>query len=162
MIVLKEVTEKEKALLWNIYQKYLYEMTVYYPDEMDKDGNYHYGYFDAYFVEPERKVFFIYDDAILVGFAMVNPYSYLDHHPDHVIAEFTIFPSYRGKHFASDAAQLILDTFPGKWEIKYSKKNTGAKRLWETLTRQYHPTVYHLNDEETVLEFSMEQLLHEL
>ena len=47
MITLKEVTENEKNVLWNINQKYLYEMTQYYPDEMDENGNYHYGYFDS-------------------------------------------------------------------------------------------------------------------
>ncbi len=35
MITLKEVTENEKNTLWNINQKYLYEMTQYYPDEME-------------------------------------------------------------------------------------------------------------------------------
>ena len=55
MITLKPVTQNEKELLWNINQKYLYEMTKYYPDEMDENGNYHYGYFESYFTEPDRK-----------------------------------------------------------------------------------------------------------
>ncbi len=37
MFTLKEVTENEKNILWNINQKYLYEMTQYYPDDMDEN-----------------------------------------------------------------------------------------------------------------------------
>ena len=73
MIRLQEVKAEDRKLLWNINQKYLYEMTKYYPDNMDEQGNYHYGYFDAYFTDAERKAFFIYDDEIMVGFVMLNP-----------------------------------------------------------------------------------------
>lgn len=154
MIRLQTVREKDKELFWNINQKYLYEMTSYYPDEMDKQGNYHYGYFDAYFVEPERKVFFIFNDKKLIGFVMLNPYSVIGHNPDYTTAEFTIFPSYRRKHYALEAAKLILSSYPGQWEIKFNEKNVGAKNLWTAITASYNPHVYHLNDQETVLEFS--------
>ncbi len=85
---------------------------------------------------------------------MLNPYSYVKHHPDMVIAEFCIFPSYRRKHIASEAAQMILNLYSGNWEIKFNEKNTGAKKLWEKVTARYMPDVYHINDDETVLEFS--------
>lgn len=153
MIRLQEVKAEDRKLLWNINQKYLYEMTKYYPDNMDEQGNYHYGYFDAYFTDAERKAFFIYDDEIMVGFVMLNPYSAIGHHPDYTIAEFTIFPSYRRNHYAINAVNLILSIYHGKWEIKYNEKNAGAKELWTMVTEQYSPTVYHINEEETVLEF---------
>lgn len=154
MISLKTVGEAQRELLWNINQKFLYEMTKYYPDDMDEKGNYHYGYFDAYFTDPKRTAYLIYDDGVLVGFSMLNPYSYIGHEPDHVIAEFSVFPAYRRKHIATQAAQMILDLHPGKWEIKFNEMNTGAKHLWEGIAKRYAPAVWHLNAEETVLEFS--------
>jgi predicted acetyltransferase len=157
MIRLQTVRNEDRELFWNINQKYLYEMTLYYPDEMDGQGNYHYGYFDAYFTDPERSARFIFDDDTLVGFVMLNPYSAIDHRPDHTIAEFTIFPSYRRKHYALDAARRILAEHPGKWEIKYNEKNFGAKKLWTMVAAPYSPTVYRLNEEETVLEFVNER-----
>ena len=153
MIRLQEVKAENRKLLWNINQKYLYEMTKYYPDNMDEQGNYHYGYFDAYFTDAERKAFFIYDDEIMVGFVMLNPYSAIGHHPDYTIAEFTIFPSYRRNHYAINAVNLILSSYHGKWEIKYNEKNVGAKKLWTMVTEQYSPVMHHINEEETVLEF---------
>ncbi len=153
MITLVPVQAEEKERLHNINQKYLYEMTSFYPDEMDENGNLHYGHFDEYFVDPKRQAFFIYNDDTMVGFVMTHPYSVIGHTPDYTMAEFTIFPSYRRRHYAADAAHLILATYHGKWEIKFNEKNIAAKHLWTAIAAPYHPHVYHLNENETVLEF---------
>ena len=153
MLRLQTVHEKDRDLLRNINQKYLYEMTRYYDDPMDENGNYHYGHFDDYFTDPKRVAYFIYNDDVLTGFAMLCPYSNIDQDPDYTMAEFTIFPSFRRKHFALDAAALILAKHPGKWEIKYNVKNEGAMKLWNTVAAPYRPEVYHLNEEENVLSF---------
>lgn len=108
MISLQTVREKDRDLLWNINQKYLYEMTNFYDDPMDENGNYHYGHFDDYFSDPKRAAYFIYNDAVLAGFAMLCLYSNVDQNPDYTMAEFTIFPSFRGKHFGLDAANGLF------------------------------------------------------
>ena len=168
MIRLVSVQAKDHDLLYSINQKYLYEMTNYYDDEMDEHGNYGYGHFEEYFTDPKRKAYFICNDEKMVGFAFLCPYSnlteYLSEHsglaqevrkdPDYTMAEFTIFPAFRRKHYALDAANLILDQHRGKWEIKYNEKNAKAKNLWTAVTMPYHPEVYHLNEEETVFVFS--------
>ena len=155
MIELKKVQPEAKELLWNVHQKYLYEMTNYYDDEMDEKGNYHYGYFDAYFSESERIALFIYNDETFVGFAMLNPYSYIGKQPDHVLAEFTIFPMYRKKHIGKEAAKHILETFGGNWEIKYNENNEGAAALWTKITEPHHPVKYRHSNDEMVLAFSI-------
>jgi len=60
-------------------------MTNYYDDEMDELGNLHYGYFDAYFTDPKREAYFLYEDSTLVGFAMIHPYANIDEEPDHLL-----------------------------------------------------------------------------
>jgi len=153
MIRLQAVRKEDRDLLWNINQKYLYEMTMYYPDPMDENGNYHYGHFDEYFTDPRREAFFLCNDSTMVGFAMLCPYSNIGKNPDYTMAEFTIFPTFRRRHYALDAANLLLTNHPGQWEIKYNEKNTKAKKLWTTVTAFYHPAVRHLNEVETVFEF---------
>ena len=153
MITLRTVQKKDRELLWNINQKYLYEMTNFYDDPMDENGNYHYGHFDEYFTDPRRTAYFIYNDDALIGFAFLCPYSNIGQKPDYTLAEFTIFPAYRRKHYALDAARMILKDHPGKWEIKYNEKNPAGKRLWNTVAAPYDPELYHLNEEETVLVF---------
>ena len=155
MIRLEKVSPEKRALLWNIHQKYLYEMTNYYGDELDENGNYRYRYFDAYFSEPERKALLIYGDQVLIGFAMVNPYSYIGENPDYVLAEFTIFPMYRKRHWGKEAAEHLLKTYGGRWEIKYSEKNAGAKAFWAKVTNAYQTVKkYSCGNGETVLSFS--------
>lgn len=153
MLRLQLIEKKDKDLLWNINQKYLYEMTNFYDDSMDEKGNYHYGHFDDYFTDSRRTAYLIYNDLTLVGFAMLCPYSNINQNPDYTMAEFTIFPSFRRNHFAFAAVKMILERHRGKWEIKYNEKNAGAKKLWNTIAEQFNPTVHHLNNEETVLSF---------
>lgn len=149
------VRPKDRELLWNINQKYLYEMTNFYDDKMDAMGNLNYGYFDAYFSDPKRKAFFLYnDEKELVGFAMIHPYSNLKEKPDHVLAEFTVFPMYRRKHLAKTAAEMIFEQFKGHWEVKYNEKNLAAKTLWSKVTEKYGPEATRINAAETVLSFT--------
>ena len=154
MLKLVTVQNKDRDLLYNINQKYLYEMTNYYDDPMDEHGNFHYGHFEEYFTDPKRTAYFIMNDDALVGFAMLCPYSNIGEEPDNIMAEFTVFPSYRRRHFALEAAKMILERHPGKWEIKYNEKNGAAKKLWNTVAGPYSPEVHHLNEEETVLAFN--------
>ena len=54
-------------------------MTKDYNDEMDDMWNYHYEYFDAYFtLQNQSKQHNSYIDKLLVEFAMINPYSYIN------------------------------------------------------------------------------------
>ena len=85
---------------------------------------------------------------------MLCPYSYIEHLPDYTMAEFTIFPSYRRKHFAIDTVNLIFSKHHGNWEIKYNEKNIAAKKLWNAVATPYGPKLYYLNDVETVLVFT--------
>ena len=147
MIRLVPVKQEERNLLWNINQKYLYEMTLYYPDPMDEEGNYHYGHFEEYFTDPQRKAFFLFDNGVRVGFAMVHPYSVLDHSPDYTMAEFAIFPTFRRKGYAEDAARLIFSRYPGKryWNSVFIIPFWNYVKLFlEYTNSKYSKRKYHL------------------
>lgn len=154
MIELIKIQASNRELFWNIHQKYLYEMTNYYDDIMDDKGNYQYGYFDDYFTDPKREAYFIYYNKNIVGFVMINPYSYLDQNPDYVLAEFTVFPVYRKQHIATNVVEMIFKQYLGSWEIKYNENNIPAKRFWNKVCTKYNPLKKSLNQFETVLLFS--------
>ena len=153
LIELQLVKESEKEVLYNIFQKYLYEMTQYYDDELDDTGNYLYRYFDDYFIESTRKALFIKLEGKIVGFIMINNHSYIHQKPDYVITEFSIFPIYRKKGIAREAIDKVFSQYPGKWELKYSLKNKAAVNLWNKSTEIFKPVVYQLEDDEQVLAF---------
>ena len=157
MIELIQVSEAQRELLWNINQKYLYEMTNFYPDELDEAGILHYGHFEDYFTDPAREALLLYEDGTLVGFAMLCPYSQLEEPVDYVMAEFTVFPMYRRRGLAMEAARRILEERPGRWEIKYNEKNAPAKALWTKLTTPYAPRKMPYSDVEMVLAFTIKQ-----
>lgn len=154
MITLKKIEPSDKSKFWNIVQKYLYEMTNYYDlGMMDESGNYEYQYFDSYFEDCKRAAAFIYNDGVLIGFAMINDYSCLGNPIDHAIAEFTIFPHYRKRRLGTRSVQEIFKQYRGRWEIKYSNQNRAAEALWTGAAKKYDPLVSPYNRTESVLSF---------
>lgn len=153
MIAFQKVKREDKEKLWNIFQKYYYEMSAYYPIDMDEFGNYQYQYFHSYFEENERIALFIYNDNNLIGFTMINDYSCLGNSIDYAIAEFTIFPQYRKNHYGMETIQKIFTLYPGKWEIKYSLENKLAEAFWIKATQKYKPMISLYENTESVLSF---------
>ena len=87
--------------------------------------------------------FFLYDENnVLVGFAMIHPYSNLGETPDFVLAEFTIFPMYRRKHLAKTAAEMIFDLFEGYSEVRLQFDPITCKNVEHCMMMQtdYGPT----------------------
>ena len=153
MIALKKIESSDKSKFWNIFQKYLYEITNYYDMDMDKLGNYEYKYFDSYFDDSVRTAVFIYDDGALVGFAMINDYSCLGDRIDYAVAEFTIFPQYRKRRLGMKTIQEIFAQYHGRWEIKYSNMNKAAEALWTKAAKKYDPILSSYGRTESVLSF---------
>lgn len=153
MIELRLVKNSEKEMFYNIFQKYLYEITNYYDDEMDDNGNYSYRYFNNYFTEMTRKALFIIFDGKIAGFVMINNHSYITQNPDYVISEFSIFPTYRKKGIAQKSIDLVFAEFQGKWELKFSLNNKSAMNFWRKVTDKFQPIVHKLEDDEEVLVF---------
>ena len=56
MIKLQEVKEEEQELLWNINQKYQYEMTTYYSDKIDEQGNQRYSYNFIFYYQNKKQI----------------------------------------------------------------------------------------------------------
>lgn len=152
--MLELIRVEDRETFWNINQKYLYEMTQFYDDEMDEAGNYHYGYFDSYFQgDPEREALYIVADGVRVGFAMLNRYSHLGEAIDCAMAEFTIFPAFRRRGYASEAVRRIFAARSGRWEIKFNTKNHKAAAFWTGVTAPYGPRRTQISDCELVLSF---------
>ena len=154
MIELRKVNKENKQLLFNIFQKMLYEMTQFYDDPMDELGNYHYGYFDEYFIDKKRIAYLIYNDEILIGFIMLHPYSYFES-CDVNVAEFTIFPNFRKNGLGIKAVNELFSLHQGKYEIKYNLKNFKAVEFWHKVTSKYNPIINKYSDVEEVIIFEV-------
>lgn len=158
MISLRQARREDKTLLFNLLQKMLCEMTNYYDNDIDNEGNFEYRYFENYFsgLEPDRLAYLIQVDEKAAGFAMVNSHSYIGQSPDHVLAEFFVLPRFRRRHIARDAAALLFCQLPGAWEIKFNTRNLPAARLWNQTARPYSPRLHHFAEFEEVLSFRVD------
>ena len=150
----EEVREDRRETLANLMQKYLYEMTRYYPIAMGGDGNYNYKYLPLYFEENARRAYFFYAGETMVGFALINDYSFTGEPTDNSIAEFTIFPAYRGRGYALAAVEALRALRPGSWQLKYSPKNEAGTRLWQKVKRRYNGVEQALLDGHVAISFS--------
>lgn len=149
-----KVGARQKTALWNMLQKYLYEMTKYYDDAMAPDGNFPYRYFAAYFAgEPGREAFFFRSGQKVVGFAMINTHSFNGAAVDHCLAEFTIFPAFRHQGMASAAVKELFSARPGKWQLKYSAENETGMRFWQKVLSPCHPQEEKLDGAESLVSF---------
>ncbi len=138
MIVLKEITKEKEQVLYNLLQKYLYELSQFYDDlTVDEEGKIEYKYFLLYFSEKDRDAYFIYDDDALVGFALVNARSETDQKIDRHIAELAIFPPYRKGGRGIAAVHALTKTHSGLWQLKYSTRNPVAAKFWQKVKALY-------------------------
>ena len=153
MVEFRPVRPEERTRLWNLFQKFLYEMTNYYDNPIDEDGNIQYGWFDSYFEDSGRLALFLESEGQTVGFALLNRHSHLGEELDHALAEFTIFPAFRRRGLGLEAARALFTRWPGRWEVKYHEKNAAARTLWTTAAAPWRPRTTPYAEFETVLSF---------
>lgn len=137
MVHLRKIIKEQEQVLFNVMQKYLYEMSQYYDKSMDEQGNYPYKYLPCYFTEEDRQAYFIYEDTLLIGFVLVNKHSFTKEEIDCCIAEFCIFPTFRKKGYGLDAVEAIRTLHPGSLQLKYSKANTLGMAFWKKVCKKY-------------------------
>lgn len=152
-----EVRRSEEPVLFNLLQKYLYEMSTYYNNEMDENGNFPYKYLPYYFKEEAseqgRQAFFFYDDSQRTGFALINTHSFTGKQVNNCIAEFTIFPAYRRQGNGMKALDALRAARRGSWQLKYSNANRSGAAFWQKVKQNYHGTEQKLNETETAITF---------
>ena len=153
MVSVRLVQGNEKQVLSNLLQKYLYEMSQYFDDEIGSDGNYPYSYLPLYFTDDDRSAYFIYDGDEMIGFALINTCSLTDEKIDNCIAEFTIFPVYRRKGKGLDAVDALVKERSGKWQLKYVTMNKPAERFWNKVKDRYSGIMFPMSEFGRIVEF---------
>lgn len=152
-LLLRPVSPAEKESLWSLLQEYLAELSPYYGGPAHMPGDYPYPYFPDYFSDPARRAYFLMQKNAVVGFALLNRHSPLGRDVDWVMAEFYIKPAFRRQGLARQAASLLFQAHPGRWELKFSRENSAARRFWLSVTRDCHPELVPLPAGELALSF---------
>lgn len=125
LTTLRMINENEKPLLWELLSNYLQELSQF------GEVNFDYPYFGSYWTNENRWPYFIINDENIVGFILVNTWSFSGRSTDFGLAEFFIRPEYRGLKIGKNAFRLLLNLHPGQWELSVMQGNETAKQFWK-------------------------------
>jgi predicted acetyltransferase len=134
-----EASVRERDLVRNLLQLYLYEMTEYEPRDVEADGSFAYRYFDAYWSEPRRSVLVMRVGGRPTGFSMVNDHSVFSPGASGIrsVAEFFVLRGYRRLGLGTTLALETFRRYPGRWEVREMAANQPAIEFWRRVIGEY-------------------------
>lgn len=119
---------QERAALFKTYAAYMAEIV---PQENPAESA---SYFESYWQEPGRHIPYLFGAQDAQGFAFVQALE--DPELDFEMAEFCVYPAFRGQGLGTAALRLILADHSGRWEASVLHTNAMGKGFWpEALSR---------------------------
>ena len=120
--------DDQKALIANLIQLYLYDMTESMPFPVGNDGRFQYDFFDRFWRFP----YLIHSGNDIAGFAFVIDECPLTaRQPCWFMAEFFVLKAYRRHGVGRGALSAILARHPGDWHVAVPLANTPAEAFWD-------------------------------
>jgi len=124
-------TLQEKAILRNMFELYIHDLSEFIDIDLDEHGCYGYKFLDHYWTEGNRYPYLVRVNGRLAGFAMVRrtaeePVQYL-------MAEFFIVRKYRMLGIGKEVAEALFARHPGHWQVSQEIRNTAAQHFWYTV-----------------------------
>lgn len=148
MVVLEPIAFEDRAQLRAMFDPYQIE----HADLVDPERVYgdptDYPYFDAYWVEPARRPFWIVADGVRVGFVLLNTYSPSGLGTDHAISEFTILPRRRRGGVGLAAALAAFATASGQWELQVYRANPSGFAFWPRVIQAARPVDWQVIEQD--------------
>ncbi len=131
----KKVPKIDKKKFKKMFNDYMHELSEFdYTIKFDKKNQVIYQWFDYYWIEKTRFVFYLIVDDYIAGFAMVRKVE----ENMFEIAEFYILPEFRGNGNAMWFAQYALNNFDGNFEFSTMLTNGRAVNFWNKVSLQYN------------------------
>lgn len=140
MITLEPVAFEDRAALRAMFDPYQIEHAdLVDPDRVHGDPT-DYPYFDAYWIEPVRRPFWIMSGGDRVGFILLNAYSPSGLGTDYAISEFNVLPQHRRCGVGRAAALAAFATAAGQWELQVYRANPSGFAFWPRAIQAANPT----------------------
>jgi len=138
-VTLQRAAPEDAAVLANLLELYLHDLSELFPIEVGADGRFGYGWLGSYWQEPERRFpHLIRLGSQLVGFALSTRGSPLTDDPSDLdVAEFFVLRRHRRAGVGLRAACLLWDSIPGHWIVRVAADNTRALGFWRSAVAEY-------------------------
>ena len=138
-VSLQVATTRDAALLANLLELYIHDLSEIFPIEPGPDGRFGYDRLPLYWSEPERRFpFLIRAAGRVTGFALVTRGSPASDDPNALdVAEFFVLRRYRRSGVGQRAAEKLWDRLPGVWTVRVSEGNQRGLPFWSSVISGY-------------------------
>ncbi len=120
-----QVVPAEKAqqpVLARLLELYIHDFSELQDVDLQADGTFGYPNLPLYWLDPDRRPFFIFLDNKLAGFILIQRASEISSSPGvWDVAEFFVLRRYRRQGIGADAAHCIWTRLPGPWEVRVNE-----------------------------------------
>lgn len=129
-------TPRDKPVVANLIQLYLYDMTDDLPFPIGPDGRYEYDHLNRFWQQP----YLLHSGPDLAGFALViEQCPITGRAPCFFMAEFFVLRPYRRSGLGRAAGTTILARHPGAWHIGTIARNVRAAAFWANILADRGP-----------------------
>ena len=154
-VTLQPATVTDAALLTNLLELYIHDLSEIFPVEIGADGRFGYQKLSLYWAEPSTHwAFLIRTNLQIAGFALVTRGSPATTDPQDLdLAEFFVLRSYRRCGVGRSAAFALWDRLPGRWIVRVSEAHQTGLLFWQAVVEDYthgtfsstaHPAKHHM------------------
>lgn len=135
MIELEKVKIEDKDKLYHLLQFALYDGSFYIDNVINDECLFDYKWFNNYFTDKTREVYFIKYENKIAGFVMINQHLKVLKE-GYCIAEFLVLPQYRRNHIGKEAAFKAFNLH-NNWEVQPMDNNNIAYNFWRNIIKEY-------------------------
>jgi predicted acetyltransferase len=138
-VSLDVATERDSALLSNLLEFYMHDLSEIFPIDLNPKGRFDYDRLQLYWAEPEtRFAFLIRSAGQPVGFALVTRGSPASDDPDVLdVAEFFVLRRFRRGAVGRQAATLLWNRLRGNWIVRVAESNRAGIPFWTRIIEAY-------------------------
>jgi predicted acetyltransferase len=135
-VSVKAANCSERRFIESLVEIYIYEFMSIEPscsiqlESRDQDCYPPFVDLDRYWRNEGFHPLLIRVEERLAGFALINTHSHRGEKVELNMAEFFIAREHRGRGVATEAVNLILTQYTGRWEIAVAEHNVAAKMFW--------------------------------
>lgn len=132
------VPAREKHLIHNMMQFYLYDFTQFLDIDLNDQGMFNpYPDLDQYWTQRDRSYAYVirYQNKP-AGFALVDRMENISE-ADYYLTEFFIMKKYRRYGLGTWASWQLFDRLQGRWKVTQVSSNLPAQAFWRKVLHAY-------------------------
>ena len=122
--------EADQRKIENLLQFYMYDFSEWLPISFGQDGKFFIHPKADYWANAGTHAYFISVDGEIAGFATIDT-DVVDSDTKFSIGYFFVARRFRATGAGTLAAEMLLQRFPGTWQIYHVNANTGAGAFWK-------------------------------